>query len=135
MASHWYCPNCLQDIPANSSRCSHCGLDFSDNGGYFVYLGIMTRVADYLERGMADSEVPCPVCKGTGKAFCPTCGNKYYFGGTSVVRDQRGRWSKCTTCDGWGYDSSKPCHTCNGKGGIPARVARRTRQHIQKNVS
>lgn len=136
MASRWYCPNCLKDIPAESKGCPHCGLKFGLDSDYYVSLGTMISIARTLELGWLDHEVSCPMCEGTGRAFCPSCGNANYAGGTSVRRDVwdvYGGWRKCTTCDGWGYGHGS-CKSCDGKGKLPARVARRTKHHIPKRV-
>lgn len=80
--------------------------------------------------------VACPICSGTGRAFCPKCENANRVGGTSVYRDlsPHGKvmWLQCDACRGWGYDRSSPpakCWFCKGDRGVAPESARGVKRH------
>ena len=121
----WYCPECLNSIPENSRRCSHCGLDF---GKHMVFLANMIRISQYFDEGFLNIEMACPNCMGIGRGFCRLCGNRVYIGGTA----QAPTGGKCGACDGWGYDSNSDCLVCGGSGKMTVSRARWTRQHVPR---
>jgi len=121
----WYCPECLKSIPESSRRCSYCGLDFDKE---MVGLASMKRISSYIELGILNIEVSCPSCDGTGRGFCPICGNRIYVGGTS----QAPTGGKCEACDGWGYDRNSSCSVCSGSGRMTAQRARQTSQRVPR---
>ncbi|MFA6715363.1 MAG: hypothetical protein WCS27_08290 [Victivallaceae bacterium] len=56
----------------------------------------------------------CPVCKGTGKKICETCGGD---GKLEDIMDDSGNPCICQDCNGKGY-LDIPCPNCKGTGKI-----------------
>ena len=107
------CSNCKKAIPANASRCPHCGHDYA--GPHFA-VPCMICLTTGLTRGEFHVEA-CEACGGVGYTFsaqkpdCPSCAGHgwrlskqtYRYGFMWLHVLEQDIKETCSLCGGSGY--------------------------------